>query len=204
MKTKSHWEKVYAKNAPEEVSWFQEHSEVSLQFILRTGVAKQAALIDIGGGASTLVDDLLRGGFEDVSVLDISEAALKIAQLRLGVESLKVHWLQSDITEIELPSHQYDLWHDRAVFHFLTNPKDRRLYVKNALNAIKPNGHIIVATFGVHGPLSCSSLDVLRYSPEELHHEFGDAFKLLESSQEMHETPFGTQQEFTYCYCRKP
>jgi ubiquinone/menaquinone biosynthesis C-methylase UbiE len=140
---KMHWEKVYQTRQADQVSWFQEHAERSLQFIRNTGVAKDARIMDVGGGASTLVDDLLRDGYLNLTVLDISAAALQAAQVRLGNDASRVHWLEADITQIEFPEASVDVWHDRAVFHFLTNPQDRQRYVRAVLRAVKPGGHVI-------------------------------------------------------------
>jgi ubiquinone/menaquinone biosynthesis C-methylase UbiE len=203
MKSKDHWESVYTTKPTDAVSWFQEHAENSLRLIQETGVALNAAIIDIGGGASTLVDDLLAKGYSNLSVLDLSAAALLAAQKRLGAQTNKVKWLEADITQIEFPMHAFDVWHDRAVFHFLTAPEDRDAYVQAVLRAVKPGGHVIVATFAEDGPTQCSGLPVMRYNKDELHAEFGDAFTLLLHEKESHHTPFGTVQQFTYCYCRK-
>jgi len=203
MQSKDHWEKVYSTKATTSVSWFQEHAETSLKIIRATGVQKDAAIIDVGGGASTLVDDLLLGGYENLSVLDLSAAALAAAKQRIGSRSENVTWLEADVTKIDLPTHHFDVWHDRAVFHFLTAPEDRAAYVSTVLRAVKPGGHVIVATFAENGPTQCSGLPVMRYRADELHAEFGGAFTLLQHSKEVHHTPFGTDQQFVYCYCRK-
>jgi len=202
MQTKTHWEDVYTTKPADEVSWFQEHSVLSLEIIKRTGVNKNGRIIDIGGGASTLVDDLSAEGFRNITVLDISAVALQVAQERLGKRAARVTWREADITNVILPEKHFDVWHDRAVFHFLTQPADRERYVAAVRSAIKSGGHVIVATFGPHGPLRCSGLDIVRYSPDELHQEFGDAFRLVEHIEEVHQTPFGTEQQFIYCYCR--
>ena len=202
METKTHWEEVYTANPVTEVSWFQEHSELSLRLIEGTGVAPTGRIIDVGGGASTLVDDLLAHRFQDITVLDISAGALHAAQERLGPRASEVTWLEADITTVSLPCDSYDVWHDRAVFHFLTRATDRQRYVQAVRQSVKPGGHVIVATFAADGPLRCSGLDTVRYSSGSLHAEFGEAFELLESAREMHETPFGTEQKFIYCYCR--
>ncbi len=200
---KAHWEKVYQTRPAEQVSWFQKHAERSLQFIRNTGVAQDGHIIDIGGGASTLVDDLLCEGYSNLTVLDISPAALQAAQKRLCAEAAKVHWLEADITQFDLPEASVDVWHDRAVFHFLTAARDRQRYVRAVRRAVRPGGHVIVATFAEDGPLSCSGLDVVRYRPETLHDEFGAAFELVESANEAHQTPSGAEQKFIYCYCRR-
>ena len=203
MGDKAHWEKIYTSKAPDQVSWYQVHPQLSLDLIQRTGVDKAAQIIDVGGGASTLVDHLLANGFEHISVLDISSTALDITTARLGPQANDVNWIYADITQAKLPPAQYDVWHDRAVFHFLTDPEDRRKYAEVAAHAIKPGGHVIIASFATDGPMQCSGLDVMRYSPYALHEEFGEDFELIESRDETHNTPFGTQQKFVYCYCRK-
>ena len=202
MQKKAHWERVYAAKAPQEVSWFQEHSELSLDLIRRAGVAPQGFVIDVGGGASTLVDDLLLDGFENVTVLDISAAALRAAQERLGRRAANVTWREADITRVTLPARHYDVWHDRAVFHFLIHAAERVRYVDTVRAAVKPGGHVIVATFGLDGPLKCSGLEVAHYSPDSLHQAFGASFQLVAHTDEVHHTPFGTTQQFIYCYCR--
>lgn len=203
MGDKAHWEKIYTTKAPDQVSWYQVQPQESLDLIRRTGIGKTAQIIDIGGGASTLVDYLLMDGFQHISVLDISFVALGVAKSRLGLRATEVTWIEGDITKSDLPPAHYDLWHDRAVFHFLTDAEDRRKYVEAVERSLKPGGHIIIASFAVDGPMQCSGLDVMRYSPSSLHNEFGERFELLESHNETHNTPFGTQQKFVYCYCRK-
>jgi SAM-dependent methyltransferase len=202
MQAKEHWESVYTTKPEDGVSWYQEHAELSLKLIRGTGAALNASIIDVGGGASTLVDDLLRDGYSAITVLDISWAALETARARLGVRANAVVWLEGDITKATLPVHAYDIWHDRAVFHFLTEADDRRAYVQTVLRAVKPGGHVIVATFAEDGPLQCSGLPVKRYSAAELHQEFGEPFLLLRNEREEHHTPAGTVQKFVYCYCR--
>ena len=203
METKRHWENVYATKGERHVSWYQEHALASMDLIRRTGAPKSARIIDIGGGASTFVDDLLAAGYRDVTVLDVSAEALHAAQRRLGERTASVAWIEADITEAALPRQAYDIWHDRAVFHFLTDAGARRRYVEAALAAVKPGGHVIVATFGPQGPLQCSGLPIVRYSPGALHREFGDRFRLIEHREEAHVTPAGAVQQFVYCYCRK-
>jgi len=203
MHRKEHWENIYATKSVDQVSWYREHLENSLQMIVGTGISKTAAIIDVGGGASTLVDDLLEADFGDVAVLDISGKAIEKTKVRLGKKSEKVEWIIADITKADLPENYYDVWHDRAVFHFLTDAEDRRKYVELVMRSLKVGGHIIVASFGENGPLKCSGLDIVRYNPETMHKEFGKEFKLLNSLKETHQTPFGSTQEFIYCYCRK-
>lgn len=202
MESKSHWEKVYASKEDTSVSWYQEHAERSLSLLHDTGVAKSAGIIDVGGGASTLVDDLLADGYFNVTVLDLSTVALAAARKRLGAGADKVKWLEADVTETDLSEHRYDVWHDRAVFHFLTDPRQRQAYVDAVFRSVKPGGHVIVATFAEDGPAQCSGLPVMRYAANELHAQFGGAFALVKHVKETHCTPSGSVQQFVYCYCR--
>ncbi|MGH9663974.1 MAG: class I SAM-dependent methyltransferase [Bryobacteraceae bacterium] len=201
MDMQEHWGKVYGSKAPDQMSWFRPHLEVSLAAIKRAGRNQLASVIDVGGGASTLVDDLIGLGYRSITVLDISAAALDVARKRLGKASNLVRWLCADVAHAALPERAYDVWHDRAVFHFLTTPEERLGYVRSVALAVKPGGHIIVSTFGPEGPDRCSGLDVIRYDAESLHREFGRRFRLVESSKVLHRTPFGTTQQFLYCYC---
>lgn len=203
MNTKTHWEHIYETKAPNQVSWYQEHAQLSLQYIRKIGIRKTDPIIDVGGGASTLVDDLIADGFQQISILDVSGTALQLARQRLGAKAIDVNWIESDITQADLPHRAYDVWHDRAVFHFLTQPDDRQRYVDTVRHALRPGGHVIVATFASDGPDRCSGLDVMRYSPESLHSEFGEDFELMDSTRESHLPPFGTEQRFIYCYCRR-
>ncbi|MEP6850175.1 MAG: class I SAM-dependent methyltransferase [Acidobacteriota bacterium] len=203
MDKKQHWENVYQTKASDQVSWFREHLDTSIKMIVGTGVGKEAAIIDVGGGNSTLVDDLLDNGFVDVGVLDIAGKAILDSMQRLESRAALVNWIEADVTKVDLPENHYDVWHDRAVFHFLTDAEDRRKYVDLVMRSVKIGGHIIVASFGVEGPEKCSGLNVVRYSPDTMHDEFGDSFDLVNSVEETHNTPFGTTQEFVYCYCRK-
>jgi 2-polyprenyl-3-methyl-5-hydroxy-6-metoxy-1,4-benzoquinol methylase len=197
----SHWEKIYTEKSPTAVSWYRPHLETSLALIERVA-RKDSAIIDVGGGESTLVDDLIAHGYENITVLDISHKAIEENKRRLGSPAERVRWLVADIAKAELPNSAYDVWHDRAVFHFLTQQSDRVAYVRQAAKAIKPGGHVIVSTFGPEGPTKCSGLDVVRYDAESLHREFGVHFRLLESIKELHQTPFGTTQQFLYCHCK--
>ena len=202
MDSKEHWDRVYGTRPPDQVSWFRPHLETSLALIERAAGNRSASIIDVGGGASSLVDDLVARGYRNVTVLDISQAALDVAKQRVGETGKFVHWVQADVTQGNLPAHSFDVWHDRAVFHFLTQPEQRTAYVQNVAMAVKPGGHVIVSTFGPEGPTKCSGLDVMRYDSDALHDEFGGRFRLVESSKELHDTPFGTTQQFLYCYCR--
>lgn len=199
MQPKEQWENVYTTKSTTAVSWFQEHAALSLQFIKSSALHTDALIIDVGGGASTLVDDLINVNYFNISVLDISAAALAVAQKRLEQKSSSVRWIVGDITSVALPENHYDLWHDRAVFHFLTDAKDRQRYVAQLTKALKPGGQLIISTFAEKGPQQCSNLPVVRYSPESLNREFGGAFTLQEHTLETHVTPFETQQEFVYC-----
>jgi len=203
MSDKKHWEAIYETRPTEQLSWFQAHADLSLQFIHDTGVSADAHILDVGAGASVLVDDLLNAGYRNLSVLDISAAALHAAQARLGAAASRVEWIEADITQLQLPAASIDVWHDRAVFHFLTDPLDRQRYVQGVLRAVKPGGHVIIATFAEDGPLKCSGLDIVRYRPDTLYQEFGAGFELVKSQQEMHHTPSGADQHFVYCYCRR-
>lgn len=203
MQSREHWERVYSTKATTAVSWFQEHAENSLRLIQTTGVSLDAPIIDVGGGASTLVDDLLSHGFSNLTVLDLSVAALHAAQARLGERACQVTWIEADVGSADLPEQGFEVWHDRAVFHFLTEPQERQAYVANVLRSVRPGGHVIVATFAEDGPTQCSGLPVMRYSADELHAEFGQPFSLQQHTKESHHTPFGTVQQFTYCYCRR-
>jgi 2-polyprenyl-3-methyl-5-hydroxy-6-metoxy-1,4-benzoquinol methylase len=202
MDAKTHWEKVYITKAPEAVSWYRPHLETSLALIERAAGARSASIIDVGGGESTLVDDLLLRGYKNITVLDVSQTAIDCTKSRLGKAAEQVQWLVADVTEIELEPRAYDLWHDRAVFHFLTAPERRIAYVRQVARSVKPGGHVIISTFGLEGPTKCSGLEVMRYDAESLHREFGARFRLVESSKELHHTPFGTTQQSLYCYFR--
>jgi len=202
MGAETHWEKIYQEKAADTVSWYRPHLETSLALIEQAAAGCSAAIIDVGGGESTLINDLLAGGYENVTVLDISQTAIDANRKRLGSAAEPVHWLVADVTKVDLEPSAYDVWHDRAVFHFLTEPSDRLSYVRLVAKALKRGGHIIVSTFGPEGPTRCSGLDVVRYDAESLHREFGVHFRMLRSSTELHRTPFGTSQQFLYCYCR--
>jgi ubiquinone/menaquinone biosynthesis C-methylase UbiE len=202
MGTKIHWETIHQTKSPQQVSWYQDHPTLSLEFIQRTRVEPASPIIDIGGGISTLADHLLEAGYSNLTVLDISAAALETARQRLSTRAAGVNWIEADITQINLPADAFDIWHDRAVFHFLIQPEARQRYIETARRAVKKGGHVIIATFASDGPPQCSGLDVRRYSPESLQEEFGAGFQLVDSAQEVHRTPFSTEQKFTYCYFR--
>lgn len=203
MDPKTHWETVYRTKDVHTVSWFQPEARQSLDLITRFAPDKSAAIIDVGGGASVLVDDLLESGYTDITVLDLSETALEIARQRLGEDAAKVKWIAADAREAPLAERGYAVWHDRAVFHFLTKPGDRQAYVERVQRAVEPGGYVLVATFAEDGPATCSGLPVLRYSAESLHSEFGSAFRVVTSTHEAHHTPAGREQPFLYCLCRR-
>jgi len=202
MDRREHWENVYRHKAPTALSWFQPEPAVSLALIARVAPDLGAPIIDVGGGASTLVDRLLDAGHRDVTVLDLSGAALAAAQARLGTRASQVKWVEADVLAAPLAPSSYDVWHDRAVFHFLTDPRDRAAYVAAARATVRPGGHVIVASFALDGPARCSGLEVVRYSPDSMHSQFGSAFRLLDSVRDEHHTPSGATQAFVYCLCR--
>jgi len=202
MDRKAHWETIYAAKAPTEVSWYQASPTLSLELIEAIGAGKNARIIDIGGGASLLVDHLLDRGYPNLTVLDISANALRRAKERLGERAGRVIWLEADATAGELGG-PYDIWHDRAVFHFLTDPQDRTRYVQAVERAIAPGGHLIIATFSLEGPPKCSGLDVKRYSSQTLQEEFGGRFQLVETREELHTTPANVRQAFLYARFQK-
>jgi 2-polyprenyl-3-methyl-5-hydroxy-6-metoxy-1,4-benzoquinol methylase len=201
MTTQSHWEHVYGTKAPDRVSWFRPHLDTSLALIERVASDRDAHIIDVGGGEATLVDDLARTGYTRLSVLDISRTAIDFTKARLGSVAASVEWIVGDVTKAELRTNAYDVWHDRAVFHFLTAASQRAAYVERVARAVKPGGHVIIGTFGPEGPRKCSGLDVQRYDTDSLHGEFGARFRLIDSLKELHQTPFGTTQQFLYCLC---
>jgi SAM-dependent methyltransferase len=202
MDARSHWENVYASKAPDAVSWYRPHLETSLELIEKVAKAHSTSIIDVGGGESTLVDDLLAHEYSNLSVLDVSPTAIDVTKRRLGHAAERVHWIIGDITNAELSPSAYDLWHDRAVFHFLRSVNERAAYVRQVAKAVRPGGHVLVSTVGPEGPAKCSGLEVVRYDAQSLHAEFGVNFRLLESLKELHKTPFGTTQQFLYCLCR--
>ena len=199
MSTEAHWDRVYRTKRPSDVSWFRPHLEISLELIRRAAGDLSAPIIDVGGGASTLIDDLLDAGYRDLTMLDVSAAALESARTRLGDRASRVKWIVGDVTRIDLPRGHFGVWHDRAVFHFLTEPDDRRRYVETVLHSVAPKGHVIVATFGPQGPQRCSGLPTARYDAASLHAEFGAPFELVDRREELHLTPGGAHQQFIYC-----
>jgi SAM-dependent methyltransferase len=203
MDPRTHWETIYRTKDVHEVSWFQSEARRSVDLITRICPDRSAPIIDVGAGASVLVDNLLTDGYRNLSVLDVSEAALKISRDRLGVDSAKVNWMVGDVLRVPFDDAAYTVWHDRAVFHFLTDATDRRAYVEQVRRAVRPGGYVLVATFAEDGPEYCSGLPVVRYSAEGLHSEFGTDFQLVRSEHEDHRTPGGAEQSFLYCLCRR-
>jgi len=200
----THWNHIYATKPVDGVSWYQNQPEKSLQLIHQfKPVEKQPAVIDVGGGASRLVDALWAEGYRSLAVLDIAETALAKAQARLGPASAQIAWLVADVTNAELPDEAYDLWHDRAVFHFLVEPNEQAKYVQLVGKALKPGGILVMSTFAPDGPEKCSNLPVHRYDCDEVGQVLGTGFKLLLSEREVHQTPFQTQQAFSYCVFQK-
>ncbi|HTO94012.1 MAG TPA: class I SAM-dependent methyltransferase [Bacteroidota bacterium] len=193
-----HWEQIYTTKQPSSVSWYQPHLERSLELIDRAGIGPDDRLIDVGGGASTLVDDLLDRGFRHVAVLDLSQRALEVSKGRLGERASRVEWIAGDVLTAELPRAQYMLWHDRAVFHFLTQEEDRLHYLRQMRHALRPGGYALVSTFAPGGPQKCSGLEVCRYSSETLLSKLGRDFSLAASANENHRTPAGAIQAFQY------
>ena len=202
MDVQTHWEKIYTEKAADAVSWYRPHLETSLAYIEQAAAGRSTSIIDIGGGESTLVDDLLARGYENVTALDISRTAIDGSKKRLGKAAEGVHWVVADITKAELEPSAYDVWHDRAVFHFLTATSDRAAYVRQVVRAVKPGGHVIVSTFGPDGPMKCSGLDVVRYDAASLQKELGGNLRLLGSCIDLHRTPSGAMQQFLTCLCK--
>ena len=194
---KTHWEKIYSDNMPLEVSWYQKEPALSLQLIHNTRLTHDAPIIDVGGGASVLVDHLCDEGYSNIAVLDISAKALAYAQNRLGDKSGSVEWYEEDVTCFKSP-HPFSLWHDRAVFHFLTDKSDRRKYVNVLKNTLEPDGHLIIGAFAIGGPTKCSGLDIVQYDAKKLLAELGEGFELVEERNETHNTPANKEQKFAY------
>ncbi len=201
MDPRSHWEQVYRTKGPEQVSWFQPEATLSLELIQHVAPSRDSAIIDVGAGASVLVDGLLAAGYRSITVLDLSPTAVAQAQQRLWSRETSVVWKVADVLTADLGAGAFDIWHDRAVFHFLTSVTDRACYVAQVRKVVRPGGFVLVATFAEDGPVRCSGLDVARYSPKAIHGEFGSDFRLVTSRREQHTTPGGAPQAFTYCVC---
>ncbi|MCB9762107.1 MAG: class I SAM-dependent methyltransferase [Alphaproteobacteria bacterium] len=203
MSTREHWDEVYRSKSPESVSWYRPRLEQSLAWIDRCGLDPGAHVVDVGGGASPLVDDLLTRGFERISVADIAAEALAHTHARLGDIGQTVQWVVGDATTPLFDEDSVDLWHDRAVFHFLTEPARREAYIEALRRAVRPGGFVIIATFGPNGPERCSGLPVKRYASSDIAAALGAGFELVEQADEAHTTPWGAQQAFAYALCRR-
>ncbi len=203
MNQRKHWDKVYSKTPIDKVGWYKPHLDTSLKWIKELNLPNDARLIDIGGGASTLVDDMLGHGFNSITVLDLSKKALSWARERLGDRAEFVTWIDGDITSIELPTNHYNLWHDRAVFHFLTEPEQKERYRNALLRTLKTTGHLIISTFAPEAPPKCSGLPVERYSADKLKSTLGKEFELQRHHKELHITPSGVEQMYLYCHFLK-
>ena len=199
---KEHWQNIYETKGMQEVSWFQDVPETSLALIQKVAPEKDAAIIDVGGGDGFLVDELLKLGYTNITVLDISENAVQRAKARLGKSAEKVKWIVTDITDF-VPEQQYAVWHDRAVFHFLTTPKDIAKYKTLVTDSIVSQGNFILATFSDEGPNKCSGLEICKYSELDLQKQFEDTFNVVDSFKENHNTPFRTIQNFTFSVFQK-
>jgi SAM-dependent methyltransferase len=203
MTQEKHWEKVYSRTPSRELGWYEPHLQTSLGWIEELSLGTDSSIIDVGGGASTLVDDLLHAGYRSITVLDISEKALSSVRERLGKKAELVTWLTGDITLVDLPSDQYELWHDRAVLHFLTEPDQQRQYRHQLLKALKPGGQLVIGTFAPEAPPKCSGLPVQRYSKKRLRDLLGAEFELIRHQKEQHVTPAGAEQIYLYCQFRR-
>ncbi len=202
MGRREHWEHVYRSKAANAVSWYRPHLEASLGLIEQEARSRQAAILDIGGGASTLADDLISAGFEDVTVLDVAEAALEVARERMGEAAKKVRWVAADFLEAELEAKRYDICHDRAVFHFLTDGEEHGKYFDQVNRILTADGVLIVATFALEGPEKCSGLNVSRYGKDAMARAAGGRFTVAGSQRESHHTPWGSVQEMMYFVLR--
>ena len=197
MNHNEHWNRTYQAKGPGEVSWYQRRPDLSLALIAASGVSKDAGVIDVGGGASVLVDCLLDDGYRQLAVLDVSGAALNHSRSRLGARAGTVEWFEADVTSFE-PPHRFGLWHDRAVFHFLTGADDRRAYLATLHRTLQPGGTVVISTFALDGPAKCSGLDVVRYDEQAMAAELGPEFQLQEVRRETHVTPWQSEQRFIY------
>ena len=199
---KKHWGNVYQGKSPLSVSWYQKDPKISLELIRSTQVESNEAIIDVGGGASVLVDNLIKESFTNLAVLDISESAIAIAKKRLGDSAKNIEWFESDITQFDAPK-KFVLWHDRALFHFLTDPSDRGSYINVLDYALRPKGHLIIATFAIGGPEKCSGLEIVQYNSEKMICELGENFELIQERKETHITPANKKQNFIFFHFLK-
>lgn len=196
---KYHWQKAYQEKAASEVSWYQKEPIKSLALIRSTQVDNNEPIIDIGGGTSTLIDHLYKQGFTQLTVLDIAKNALLLAKKRLGDTANNITWFEADITQFKIP-YQVSVWHDRALFHFLTDNIDRAQYIKTLKNTLRPGGHLIIATFAINGAEKCSGLEIVQYDAKKLNAILGEEFRLMQACDELHITPMNKEQQFTYCH----
>jgi 2-polyprenyl-3-methyl-5-hydroxy-6-metoxy-1,4-benzoquinol methylase len=202
MSSRTHWQQVYEQRKPPELSWWEPTPQASLDLIKNTSLASDAAILDVGGGASKLAGELLNHGYSDITVADLASKAMEEAQAELGERAEAIRWVETDVSNHDF-GRQYDLWHDRAFFHFLVTAEDRHAYVAALRRALRPGGHVIVATFGPDGPTKCSGLPVARYGPDDLAEVLGDGFEPLSGRLTMHNTPSGTRQQFLYAHLRR-
>jgi SAM-dependent methyltransferase len=200
---RQHWEQVYTSKPTDKLGWFAPHLQTSLGWIKDLGLQLEAPIIDVGGGASTLVDDLLDAGYQSITVLDVSGQALALTKARLANRSDTVSWIEGDVTATDLPAAHFELWHDRAVFHFLIEPEQQRKYRDQLLKSLKPGGYLIIGTFAPEAPPECSGLPVQRYTPERLQSTLGDKFDLRRQHNVLHVTPGGVEQMYLYCQFRR-
>lgn len=198
----AHWQRVYKERGENQVSWFQERPTISLELIEAAGLDRSSAIIEIGGGASRLVDVLGETGYRDLTVLDVSESAVSIAKMRLGERAAMVKWIVADVTQWQ-PTRSYNLWHDRAAFHFLTDESDRSAYIDRLTKAVRPRGHAIIGTFALDGPERCSGLPVVRYDATQLSATLTTAFALVDMRRDDHKTPWGAIQHFQFSVFRR-
>ena len=203
MAQKAYWEQVYATHPADELGWYEPHLQTSLRWTADLGLVPDTPLIDVGGGASTLVDDLLGAGHRSITVLDLSAHALATARQRLGDDAQQVTWIEGDVTAVDLPEAFFGLWHDRAVLHFLTDGGQQRRYRDALRRSLRAGGHVIIGTFAAEAPAKCSGLPVRRYDPQALHHALGEGFDLLRDEKVLHVTPGGVEQMYLYCCFRR-
>ena len=203
MNQQNHWEQVYSGNQRKNLGWYTPRLQTSLSWIKGLALGMEAPIIDVGGGASKLAGDLLEAGYQSITVLDISTSALSSVKQGLGKKAELVNWLEGDITSLEMPAQYYALWHDRALFHFLTESEQQRRYRDQLTKALQPGGHLIIGTFAPEAPPRCSGLPVQRYSREQLEITLGEGFEMKQHKQELHVTPGGVEQMYLYCHFRK-
>lgn len=203
MGEREHWERVYATEPVERLGWYEPHLRTSLCWMTELGLSTHAPIIDVGAGASTLVDDLLAEGYRAITLLDVSRTAMSLVKARLGDRADLVGWLEGDVTRVELPAHAYEVWHDRAVFHFLSEEEDVRRYRSQLARALRPGGHVVIGTFAPEAPPRCSGLRVRRYTPDRIAAVLGAEFELQRECKELHLTPSGVEQMYQYCRFRR-